>query len=99
VVLASYPTGNAMPAWAPVRVLIGHGPESAGLADLQPRVEHFFKESTTDEDRRALIDEFGVSYLFYGPAERSLGSWAPASAPFLERIYEDDPYVIFRVKE
>jgi hypothetical protein len=99
VVLASYPTGNAMPAWAPVRVLIGHGPESAGLEDLQPRVEHFFKESTTDEDRRALIDEFGVSYLFYGPAERSLGTWAPASAPFLERIYEDDPYVIFRVKE
>ena len=35
VVLTSYTTGNALPAWAPVQVVIGHGPESVDLARLQ----------------------------------------------------------------
>ncbi len=34
VVLAAYETGNPMPAWAPVRVLVGHGPESIHLSEL-----------------------------------------------------------------
>ncbi len=39
VVLTAFPTGNGLPAWAPLRVVIGHGPESVNLASLQPQVE------------------------------------------------------------
>ncbi len=35
VVLTGFQTGNALPAWAPDFVVIGHGPESAGLAGAQ----------------------------------------------------------------
>ena len=99
VVLASYPTSNALPAWAPVRVLIGHGPESANLESLQPRLQRLFQKRTKDEERRAFFGEFGISYLFYGPAEMSLGGWDPASAGYLENIYEQGSYTIYRVKQ
>jgi hypothetical protein len=42
VVMASYQTGNALPAWSPLRVVVGHGPESAGLDRLLPLVQRFF---------------------------------------------------------
>ena len=99
VVLASYRTGNALPAWAPVRVLIGHGPESAKLDSLQPRLQHIFQTGTKDEERRAFLGDFRISYLFYGPAEMSLGGWDPATAAYLENIYERGPYTIYRVEE
>lgn len=99
VVLASYSTGNVLPAWAPVRVLIGHGPESAKLDSLQPRLQHIFQTGTKDEERRAFLGDFRISYLFYGPAEMSLGGWDPATAAYLENIYEQGPYTIYRVKE
>ncbi len=98
VVLASYSTGNALPAWAPVRVLIGHGPESANLSHLKPRVEHLFQPETGDGERQAFIDEYGIIFLFYGPAEASLGGWDPAKATYLDNIYSHGPYAIYRVK-
>ncbi len=44
VVLTAFQTGNALPAWAPDFVVIGHGPESAGLQTLRPRVESYFAD-------------------------------------------------------
>jgi uncharacterized membrane protein len=73
VVLAAYSTGNALPAWADVRVVIGHGPESAGLATLRPQVEAFYRESGATAEAAGLLAEYGVDYVFAGPAERALG--------------------------
>lgn len=97
VVLAAYPTGNALPAWAPLRVLVGHGPESIDLATLQPRVEAFFGSEAADEERRALLDEFAVAYVFWGPGEKALGNWDPRTADFLEEAARFGEYQVFRV--
>ncbi len=43
IVLAAFETGNALPAWAPLRVIIGHGPESVQLAELEPQVALFLR--------------------------------------------------------
>lgn len=98
VVLSSFDTGNALPAWAPVRVVIGHGPESIGLAEVRPRIAAFFQSSTAHQVRRELIDEFGVKYVFWGPGEQKLGDWDPGSADYLYPIYQQEDYTIFEVQ-
>jgi hypothetical protein len=98
-VLASYETGNALPAWAPVRVVIGHGPESAGLEELQPLVRVFFATSTQDSQREELLLETGAKYVFWGPTERALGSWDPSTARFLQEVYRQGAYRLFEVIE
>lgn len=97
VVLAAYDTANAMPAWAAVHTVIGHGPESVHLKELKPRVEAFFRAETSPEERKALLQEFRIQYVFWGPEERSSGSWDPASMPELERIYQNTTCQVFRV--
>ncbi|MGH2621849.1 MAG: hypothetical protein ACRDHG_14950 [Anaerolineales bacterium] len=93
--LAAYQTSNALPAWAPVRVVAGHGPETTGLAELLPQVEGFFKVEASDEDRQELVLAQQVDFLFYGPAERALGGWEPASWDCLRSLYDAAGYAIY----
>jgi hypothetical protein len=97
VVLSAYETGNALPAWVPVRVVIGHGPETAHLSSLMNRVENFYEPSTTDEFRIDLLRNNDVEFVVRGPAELLLGRWDPDEASYLELVYESDEYQIFRV--
>jgi hypothetical protein len=97
-VLASYETSTVLPAHAPLRVAIGHGPESLGLAELKPRIEAFFLETTTDVEREALLRELGFQYVFWGPLERRLGEWNPGTAGYLESIYQAGDYQVFAVE-
>ena len=98
VVLASYDTSSVLPTRAAVRVLIGHGPESLGLEQTQPRVEAFFTTGMSDSDRAALLSEFSVSYIFCGPHERALGGWDPEQTGFLRVIYQEGAYTIYHVE-
>lgn len=98
VVLTSYETGNTLPAWAAVRVVIGHGPESAGLVELKEKVLGLYQTDTDDSDRFELIREFGIRYIFWGPAERALGEWDPGDALYLQQVFRVGMFAIYEVK-
>lgn len=95
IVLSSYETGNALPAWAPMRVVIGHGPESIGLENLLGTVNTFYNYSTPDVGRIEFIKDLDIQYIFWGPEERKLGDWNPNKAPYLNKIYDEGGYSIF----
>lgn len=95
-VLSAYETGNALPAWAPLRVVIGHGPESAGLAGLQPRVADFYRAGTSNSERLAFLRAVDAAYVFWGPAERALGDWDPGQADYLAPLDLPGPYQVYR---
>lgn len=97
IVLASYQTSNAIPAWAAVYVLTGHGPESIHLDEISPRIEAFYQVQTTDSERTAFIEDMGIDYVFWGPNERYLGGWNPEDADFLTLHYKNGEYAVFKV--
>jgi hypothetical protein len=97
VVLASYDTANALPAWVPVKVVVGHGPESIDWRVLKPEVAAFYSGETSDEVRKAFIERYHIQYVVWGPEERKLGIWTPEGANFLEFILESEDYRLYRV--
>ena len=98
VVLAAYDTSTVLPTRAPVRVLIGHGPESLGLAEIQPVVEDFYRQPTSDTQRQAVLKGYGVRFVFWGPLEQKLGDWNPASFTGIELVFDQDGYQIYQCK-
>jgi hypothetical protein len=98
-VLAAYNTGNALPAWAPVRVLIGHGPESIRSAQLEPLVKSFFNLEGSVENKVKFLRDQQISYVLWGPEEKGLGNWNPATIDELLLRYQEGDYAIFQVKE
>jgi hypothetical protein len=99
VALASYESGNALPAWAPVFVVVGHGPESVDLDKLLPRVEAFYAANTPNSERIKLLSDLSVDYVFWGPHERSLGEWDPRTCPFLTLFCRVGDYYVFAVDQ
>ena len=99
VVLAAYDTSNSIPAWAAVRTVIGHGPESVHLEETTKEVKECFDAKTTNDRRSKIFDQYSIRYLIWGPAERELGAWDPMSWSGLERIYQNSTYQIFEVKK
>ena len=97
VVMSAYDTGNALPAWAPVRVVIGHGPESADLAELLPQVSAFYSQAITDSARMEMIRRLDIHFVLWGPGERALGDWDPRQAPYLHLIEENGDYAVLEV--
>ncbi len=97
IVLASYNTGNALPAWVSARVLVGHGPESANLDELLPVVSAFFNEGWDAIQRETFLEEKQIDFIFYGPLERELGEWDPDSSSALILRYNENGYRIYEV--
>ncbi len=96
VVLASHSTSNALVAWAPVKVIVGHGPESKDLSILMEQIEGFFGQKMSNVDRVNFLKGEKIDYVFWGPYERRLGEWNPNTAPFLIKVYESEGFEIFK---
>jgi hypothetical protein len=99
VILSSYETGNALPAWTPVFVVIGHRPESAEIKIATPLVEAFFQQNTRKENRIEILEQFRVDYVVWGPHERALGGWDPSTTEYLKLVYSKGEYYVFKVMD
>jgi hypothetical protein len=96
VVLAAYETSNYLPTRMSARVFAGHGPETIH-SDAKRDMQRQFFAGRDDVFQRKLLSEYGVGYVFYGPAERALGDFSPGDVPYLQQVYENDGVRIFEV--
>jgi len=97
VVISAYDTGNAMPAWIPVRVAIGHGPESVKFQYFNQLVRDFYDNRTPTRDRLAIADQLDATFVFWGPNERDLGAFNPQEESFLSELYDKNGYSIYQI--
>jgi hypothetical protein len=97
VVLSDFSTGNRLPAWAPVRVVIGHGPETVHLKEWQAELDASLTESSPAEPCSGFFFENRIQYLFWGPAERKRWDWDPDSQSCLKRMYNSEEYTIYTI--
>lgn len=97
VVLSSFSTGNNLPAWAPLRVVMGHGPETIGLAEIQAGVEAYFNVDGNDWECQDISVKFNADYLYWGPAEKQTWEIDPEKLTCLVRIYNAGDYSIYKV--
>jgi hypothetical protein len=97
VAFSAYATGNALPAYTPLRAYIGLGTETLRLGEKGPRVAAFYAAATPDADRVALLRDGGIAFVILGPYERALGSFDAASAGYLARRFQSGAYAIYEV--
>ncbi|MBN1427682.1 MAG: hypothetical protein JXB07_04800 [Anaerolineae bacterium] len=101
VVLSTRVSGSILPAYAGVRVYLGHGPETVNAARKEHQVEAFFSDGMTDEERRQLLVDGRIAYVWVGLPEQELyciGAvcFDPARLD-LQRAYQQGDYVIYEV--
>ena len=97
MVLSSYETGNAIPAWTPSFVVIGHGPESANLVEFRVQVSAFYSGRLSRGEQLEFIEKQGIDNVFFGPAERELGDIDLNDYDYLKRVFQSGQYEIYEV--
>ena len=97
VVLSSFEIGNNLPAWAPVRVVMGHGPETIGLNEIKTQVDSYFSQDRRTGNCETMFKEFNAAYLFWGPDEMDNWKADPEKNDCLTLIYNKGDYSVFEI--
>jgi hypothetical protein len=97
VVLSSYETGNALPAWVSGYVIVGHGPESAHLVEFMVKVKSYYSGLLTPREQVDFIREEGIDFVFYGPSESVSGEIDLDQVAYLRRAYQAGKYQVYEV--
>lgn len=99
VVLAQFDASNALPAWAPVRVITGHGPESADIEINQPVIDRLFSTNDCSIEKIEFLNRFKVRYVIIEPGEAFFTGGESACETRLELIFMENDFRIYRVSE
>lgn len=99
LVLADFSTGNSLPAWDPVRVVIGHGPESTHLKYWQDLTSSALNGDEQANACSELFLKVGIDYFFWGPEERNRWGFDPDKVSCLFKLYNSGKYSIYQVQD
>lgn len=95
--LTAYPSGNYLPARSGARTCIGHWNLTIDFYAKQEMVARIFDNVEVSTERERLIRAMGCRYLLYGSDERALGSFDPATAPFLVNRFSAGDTIVYEV--
>jgi len=98
VVLGAYPTGNVLPTRSLCRVVVGQQFATLDPLGKLQAVERFFDAETSDRDRQAILDRYGVTVVYHGRWEQAMGGFDPEAASYLREIYRDGQVLIYQVE-
>ena len=95
VLLGEYQTGNLVAARAGNQVVVGHWAETIRYDDKVAEVARFYADETGDDWRQELLEQYDVAYVWHGPREQLLGTFAPETAVYLQPVYQNDTITIY----
>jgi hypothetical protein len=98
VVLSSLTVGQYIPAFTGKHAFLAHWAQTVDFYQKTKMVNQFFDDETSQARRQEILQMYEVDYIFYGPAEREIGNYTPASSPFLQQVYASPQVAIYQVQ-
>lgn len=99
VVLSSFVVGHFIPGLTGDRAFLGNAVMTLDFDRKREMVKAFFDSMTPDSERQALIREYGIRYVFYGPAERALGRYDPNESPLFVEVFLSPQVRLYALQE
>jgi hypothetical protein len=99
VVLSDFVVGHFVPGLTGDRAFLGNGVMTIDFSHKRELVKAFFDDATSDSERRALIRQYGIHHVFYGPAEQALGDYNPGESPLFVEVFSSLRTHVYATKE
>jgi hypothetical protein len=90
-------SGGDLVAATGMRVFMGHWIETADFDGKIDQIGRFYNSATEDHWRREFLADSGSRYIWYDEFARELGEWNPATADYLEPVYDTGRVTVYRV--
>lgn len=88
IVFSSYPSGSFIAGIAGNTVYAGHWGLTVRAEAKVAQIARFLADNSDDVRKEAFLRGVGAKYLFYGEAERNLGSYDPERKSYLRRVFD-----------
>lgn len=99
VVLSAFVVGHFIPGLTGDRTFLGNAVMTMDFNRKREMVKTFFDSATPDSERQALIREYGIRYVFYGPAERALGRYDPGASSLFVAVLSSPQVRLYAIQE
>jgi hypothetical protein len=99
VVLSSFVIGHYIPGLTGGKAFCGNAVMTADFERKREMMERFFDAATSDVERMQLVQQYNVRYVFWGPAERELGSYDLDASSWLSRVFSNSRVSVYRVNQ
>jgi len=96
VIFSSYLTGNVAPSMTGLRVYLGHYGQTLRSREKGELVTAFYRGDLGTDQARAIFSEQQVSYVIYGPFERSISANADIPS-WLLPVHQSGEVRVFKV--
>ncbi len=97
VVLSSLTIGQFVPVLTGKHAFLAHWAQTVDFYGKGDMVREFYDPETGDDRRLQILQDYGVNYVLYGPAEKLLGEVDLANAAFLEEAYSSPKVTVYEV--
>jgi len=95
-IIYSHPwTGNIL-AGQGRRVFLGHGHQTVNAKIKRDVLDQFFN-NFNEQERKKYLKENNIAFLYFGPLEKTLGTWRPDKNSFLKLVFEKNDIQIFKI--
>ncbi len=98
VLLGSYTYSNLAPGVAGISSFFGHTYQTPHVSDKQKVVEDFYSNPGSEDHKKNLLEENGITDIVYGPLEKGLGYMDVRSLSFLKEVYKNGDLAIYRIE-
>ncbi len=96
-VLSNFQTGNELPAWSPVYVAMGHGPESIFLSKVKVDAEEFYDPQGLDAPKISILKKYNIDYVLYEKEVELVPRTDGALPCYLEDMLDTNYYFLYKV--
>jgi hypothetical protein len=98
VVLSSLTIGQYVPALSGTHAYLAHWAQTLDFYTKSKNVDTFFSVTATGQQRRDILSQGRVDYVFFGPAEKELGANPEASVSSLRLVYSNNLVTVYQVE-
>jgi hypothetical protein len=95
VVFSSYDVGRYIPGLSGRSAFLSHWAQTVDFFTKRDRVASYYGGMLDAEQRRQTFSQYGVDYVFWGPAEQALGRFDPARDDSLREVFSSPRVKIY----
>ena len=95
VVMASLSLGQYVPAETGKHAFLAHWAQTVDFYGKSAQVEAFYSSETPEDERRRILDDFGVDYVLVGPAEQAIGAYSFAASSEFVPVFTSPSTTIY----
>jgi len=96
VVFSSLTIGQYIPAWTGSTSFLAHWAQTVDYYAKENFVNQFYKSAQLNSQQISMLNQFSIDYVFWGPAEKSIGSSDLDLIDQLEPVFSNDLVRIYR---